>query len=208
MFHSDKDLLVAIYDKKDEKAFKIFYNRYANLLLHWGMKHTGNKDIASDIAQNFWVIFWSKPYAIKTDKEDNARKYLIHYFTYRMFDYLRSSAAKSFGNEYILETLSKSESYSHIIENIQVDEILEVIDNLLKVFPELTQQIFKEVWENNSSVKAVSQKLGVSEKVVRTHHKKVITLVRNKIQDLLNDTTDLKSQKTIIKIIILIGLIS
>lgn len=207
MLPLDKDLLKSIYDHQNEASFKIFYDRYAKLLLNWATKQTGNKEIAADIVQNFWVIFWSKPHAIKTDDEGNARKYLIHYFTYRMFDYLRTSAAKSLGNDFLLEQLSQTESYSHIIENIQVEEILGVIDDVLKNFPELTQQIFKEVWENNRTVKETSQELNISEKIVRTHHKKVINLVRDKIQRLLNDH-DIKSQKTLFEVIVLLGLLS
>ncbi len=174
--------------------------------MNWATKQTGNKDVAADIVQNFWLIFWSKPYAIKTDEEGNARKYLIHYFTYRMFDYLRTSAAKSLGNDFLLEQLSQTKSYSHIIENIQVEEILTVIESILQAFPYMTQQIFKEVWENNRSVKETAKELGVSEKVVRNHHKKVLDSIQNKVQNLFNEN-DLNSHKAVLKIIVLLGVL-
>ena len=204
---SDKELLIAIYNDKNEKSFKIFYDKYAKLLLNWANKHTGNKEISADIVQNFWVIFWTKPYAIKTDKENNARKYLIHYFTYRMFDYLRSRAAKPLGDETLLKTLSESNSYSHIIEDIECNEIKSVINGVLKAFPDLTQQIFKEVWDNELSVKETSKHLNVSEKIVRTHYRKVMDTVKLEVQDLLNEP-HLKPQKNFLKLMILIGIAS
>ncbi|MGV7105820.1 RNA polymerase sigma factor [Flavobacterium sp. U410] len=205
MYFSDKDLLTAIYDKKDEKAFKTFYDRYAKLLLNWTAKRTGNRDVAADIVQNFWVIFWSKPYAIRTDEKGVARKYLIHYFSYRMFDYLRSSAAKSIGDSLLLETISQSEGYSHIIEDIQADEILDLIERTLQDFPEITREVFKKIWENDLSVKEISQQLGVSEKVVRTHYKKVMEVIQNRVKTLAESET--KTTGTMLEIIVLLGLL-
>jgi RNA polymerase sigma factor (sigma-70 family) len=205
MYFSDKDLLIAIYDKKDEKAFKTFYDRYAKLLLNWTAKRTGNRDVAADIVQNFWVIFWSKPYAIRTDEKGVARKYLIHYFSYRMFDYLRSSAAKSIGDSLLLETISQSEGYSHIIEDIQADEILDLIERTLQDFPEITREVFKKIWENDLSVKEISQQLGVSEKVVRTHYKKVMEVIQNRVKTLAESET--KTTGTMLEIIVLLGLL-
>ena len=65
---SDKDLLEAIYSQKDEAAFKVFYDRYAKLLHNWATKRTGNKEVSNDVVQNFWIIFWTTPYAIKVDE--------------------------------------------------------------------------------------------------------------------------------------------
>lgn len=203
---SDKELLASIYERKDEKAFKLFYDRYAKLLLNWAAKRTGQREIAADIVQNFWVIFWSKPYAIKTDANGVARKYLIHYFAYRMFDYMRTSASKALGNEALLEMVSQSDSYSHVIEEIEVNEILEIIDNVLEGFPELSQQIFRAIWENNASVKETSLQFGLSEKVIRTHHKKVMDVVQTQVKSLMQDE-ELKAPETMLKIAILLGLL-
>ncbi len=134
MYRSDQDLLLAIYNDKDEKAFKVFYDKYAKLLLNWATKRTGNKDLAEDIVQNFWVIFWSTPHAIKTDEFEVARSYLIHYFTYRMFDYLRTSASKFLGSDLALETVENQESYLHIIEDIQVKHIEVSNDDIIMTF--------------------------------------------------------------------------
>lgn len=202
---TDKDLLIAIYDNKDETAFKVFYDKYAKLLLNWATKHTGNRDVAADISQNFWVIFWSKAYAIKTDETGTARKYLIHYFTYRMLDYMRSSAAKTFGGDLEMEKIHKDESYLHIIEEMQVNDILDMIEDTLKNLPDLSQKIFRQIWENNQSVKETSIELGVSEKITRTHYKKVMTIVQDQTRALLQ--TNVKSPKTMVEILILLGLL-
>ncbi|WP_434036257.1 RNA polymerase sigma factor [Formosa sp. 4Alg 33] len=205
MHRSDQDLLNAIYDNKDEIAFKVFYDKYAKLLLNWATKRTGNRDLAEDIVQNFWVIFWSKPHTIKTDEFGVARKYLIHYFTYRMLDYLRTSASKFSGHEFVLDTIENEDSYQHIIEDIQVKDMLDMIDRVLVNFPILTQEIFKNIWELNFSVKETSKTYGVSEKIVRTHYKKVLSLIQDQTKAFIG--TSSKSFKIFLEILILVGLI-
>ena len=205
MYRSDQDLLLAIYDNKDEKAFKVFYDRYAKLLLNWATKRTGNRDLAEDIVQNFWVIFWSKSHAIKTDDFGVARTYLIHYFTYRMLDYLRTSASKFLGSEFVLESMANEDGYLHIIEDIQVKDMLDMIDRVLIDFPTLTQDIFKSIWEHNLSVKDTSKSFGVSEKVVRTHYKKVLSVIQDQTKTFIG--TQSKSFKLFLEIIILVGLL-
>ncbi|CDF80316.1 RNA polymerase sigma-70 factor [Formosa agariphila KMM 3901] len=200
MNSSDKALLTAIYEFKDEKAFKSFYDKYANLLLNWTIKRTQNKDLSEDIVQNFWVVFWSKPYAIKTDDDGCARKYLIHYFSYRMLDYLRTSASKTFGNDFPLESIKEQDSYLHIIEDIQVNELLEMIDNVLQNFPEFTQDIFTKVWNDNLTVKEASIALNVSEKVIRSHFKKVMTTVQDQTNTMMGNKT-----KVLLKSLLLIA---
>ncbi|WP_299778982.1 sigma-70 family RNA polymerase sigma factor [uncultured Formosa sp.] len=205
MYRSDQDLLLAIYNDKDEKAFKVFYDKYAKLLLNWATKRTGNRDLAEDIVQNFWVIFWTKPHAIKTDEFGVARTYLIHYFTYRMLDYLRTSASKFLGSEFALETMANEDSYLHIIEDIQVKDMLDMIDRVLINFPKLTQDIFKSIWELNLSVKDTSKAIGVSEKVVRTHYKKVLCLVQDHTKTFIGIRS--KSFKIFLEILMLVGLL-
>lgn len=205
MYFSDKELLNAIYDHKDEKAFRTFYDRYADLLLNWATKRTSHRSLATDISQNFWTIFWSKPYAIKTDEDGVARKYLIHYFSYRMLDYLRSQATKHIGDDFLLESIARSEGYSHIIEDLQANEILELIQITMDKFPELTRQIFAEIWENGFSVKETANKVGVSEKVTRAHYNKAMEMVQNRVRVLLESET--KSPETMLEILLLLGLL-
>lgn len=203
---SDKELLEAIYSRKDEAAFKIFYDRYARLLHNWATKRTGNKEISNDVVQNFWIIFWSIPNAIKVDENGEARKYLIHYFSYRMFDYLRSAAAKVLGDEQLFEGVKDVANYSHVLEELEVNEILAVIDEIVFNLPETTREIFQYVWENKHSIKEAAAHFDVSEKVIRTRYNKVLTTVQSKIQTILSEDTAINEAKTLLKLVILLNL--
>lgn len=204
---SDKELLEAIYSQKDEAAFKIFYDRYAKLLHNWAIKRTGNKEVSNDIVQNFWIIFWSTPNAIKVDENGEARKYLIHYFSYRMFDYLRSAAAKVVGNEQLFEDVKDIANYSHVLEELEVNEILAFIDEIVFHLPETTREIFQYVWESKHSIKEAAANFDVSEKVIRTKYNKVLTTVQSKIQTILSEDTTARDPETLLKLVVLLNLL-
>lgn len=204
---SDKELLEAIYSRKDEAAFKIFYDRYARLLHNWATKRTGNKEISNDVVQNFWIIFWSTPNAIKVDENGEARKYLIHYFSYRMFDYLRSAAAKVLGDEQLFEGVKDIANYSHVLEELEVNEILAVIDEIVFHLPETTREIFQYVWESKHSIKEAAAHFDVSEKVIRTRYNKVLTTVQSKIQTILSEDAAVRNPETLLKLVVLLNLL-
>ncbi|MNK42463.1 RNA polymerase sigma factor [compost metagenome] len=198
---SDKYLLEAIVNK-DEKAFKLFYDRYAKLLLSSAFKRTGNKAISDDIVQNFWVIFWSKPESIKVDEHGTARKYLMHYFSYRMLDYLKSAAVRIIGDEKLLDATKNSARYSHVFEDLQVQEILDVIDEIILLLPETTKEIFQYIWENNYSVKEAAIHFNVSEKVIRNRYNTVLESVQAKVRVLKSDEQTLQNINTFIHMLL------
>lgn len=204
---SDKELLESIYSRKDEAAFKIFYDRYARLLHNWATKRTGNKEVSDDIVQNFWIIFWSTPHAIKVDEDGAARKYLIHYFSYRMFDYLRSAAAKVLGDEQLFEGVKDLANYSHVLEELEVNEILDIIDGIVLNLPETTREIFQFVWEHKHSIKEAAAHFNVSEKVIRTRYNKVLTTVQSKIQTIISEDSPISDHETLIKLVVLLNLL-
>lgn len=204
---SDKELLEAIYSQKDEAAFKIFYDRYAKLLHNWATKRTGNKEVSDDVVQNFWVVFWSTPNAIKVDENGTARRYLIHYFSYRMLDYLRSAAAKVLGNEQLFEDVKDFVNYSHVLEELEVNEILAVIDEIVFHLPETTREIFQFIWESKHSVKEAAAHFNVSEKVIRTRYNKVLNTVQSKIQTILSEDTVVRDPETLLKLVVLLNLL-
>lgn len=207
MIISDKDLLEAIYSQKDEAAFKVFYDRYAKLLHNWANKRIGNKEVTNDVVQNFWIIFWSTPNAIKVDENGEARKYLIHYFSYRMFDYLRSAAAKVLGDEQLFEGVKSLANYSHVLEELEVNEILTFIDDIVLNLPETTREIFQYVWESKHSIKEAAAHFDMSEKVIRTKYNKVLTTVQTRLQLLLSEETAVSDPKTILKLVVLLNLL-
>lgn len=188
MDHSDEELLKAIA-LKDEKAFKIFYDRYVGRLHACALKYTRDSDISNDIVQNFWISFWMDPGIIKTDDKGMAWSYLKHYFSYRILDYLRSAAAHALGNEDLLNEAEESLQYTHVMEELEANEIRSLIQRVLAGLPSLTEEIFNLLWEKNHSVKEVAKKYHISEKMVRLRYKKALFAIRTKILEMHSDHT-------------------
>lgn len=203
---SDKELLEAIASK-DTVAFRVFYDRYVQLLHIWALKRTGDSDIANDIVQNFWINFWINPSVIKVDDKGMARSFLMHYFSYRIFDYLRSAAAQILGDEGMMDNLKETANYSHIMEDLEVSEILEAINQVLTELPITTQEIFSLLWEQGSSVKEVAKQYGVSEKVIRMRYRKTLFAIRTKMQTMQSDDTTLQRASTLLSLFIYLSLL-
>jgi RNA polymerase sigma factor (sigma-70 family) len=205
MISQDKDLLNAI-EGKDQKAFKVFYERYARLLQTWALKRTGNKELTEDIAQNFWIIVWTNPSVIKVNEDGSAKDYLLRFFTYRMLDYIKSAGAQLLGDEMKLLEVTQQLSYTHVFEELETNEIHSLIHDVLENIPNLSREIFDLLWEKNYSVKEASQKLNVSEKVVRTNYNKTINTLRNHLITLqAGDNTKLQPE-TVLLLLLLLGL--
>jgi RNA polymerase sigma factor (sigma-70 family) len=206
MTSSDKELLEAI-ERKDRKAFMVFYKRYARLLQMWALKRTGNKELTEDIAQNFWIIIWSNPAIIKTNEDGLAKDYLLRYFSYRMLDYIKSAGAQVLGNETKLNEMTESLSYTHVFEELETNEIHYLINEVVSNLPDLTREIFDLLWEKNYSVKEAALQLHVSEKVVRTNYNKTINALRNHLTTLqTGDNTKLQPETALV-LFILLGMI-
>ncbi len=180
----DKKLLEAIANK-DENAFNEFYKRYSSLLYKWVFTRTGNAEASSEVTQDFWFNLWINPYKIKTNDEGSAKNFLLHFFTFRILDYLRAHKKREKQLAYnVQEVLSNTLSYSHILEEIQEKEIHDLIEEILDNLPELTKQIFVYKWKDNYSIKEIALRLNINEKTVYNRTYLALKTIRLKVKDI------------------------
>ena len=203
---SDQTLLEAI-KLKDTGAFRLFYDRYVDLLYYWACQRTGDPDISRDIVQNFWIIFWTKPEVIKVDQNGRARSFLVRYFSYRVLDYLRSVASNVLGDEKQLEDAANNMNYSHIIEELELNEVLTEIDKVLAELPAATRDLFLLLWEQKHSVKEVASQFNISERAVRLRYKKTLLSIQSRISLMQSDDPSLKDARTAMAFLLLLNLL-
>lgn len=205
---SDKLLLEAIANK-DEKAFNVFYKRYASLLYKWALNRIGNPYVANDIAQDFWSNLWLNPHSIKTNDTGSAKNFLLHFYTFRILDYLRapSNKVKTVDSEEELTSLQNTLSYSHILEEIEEKEIHSLIDKVIEGLPELTRDIFVHRWKEQHSIKETASHFEVDEKTVYNRTFVALTAIRIKVKEMLTDTSTISDPKTLLKLVILLNLL-
>ncbi|MBB4034805.1 RNA polymerase sigma factor (sigma-70 family) [Dysgonomonas hofstadii] len=179
MAMSDKELIEAI-SRKDEVAFNIFYNRYYRLLYKWAFRRTCDLELTDEITQNFWITIWVEPKIIKTDTKGSANKFMLHHFTYRMLDFLKSSYAKTLSDadKISFEKLENELSYSHVAEEYDIKEFESVINEILKGFPDKMGEIFMMLHRDSYTIKETAEILNINERTVKYKSKQAMDALK------------------------------
>jgi len=181
---SDKHLL-ALIAKKDQKAYNELYKRYRRVFYDLSYSYTRGKDVSDDINQIFWIAIWINPTVIKTDANDSAKSFLYKHFSFCVFDYFKSTAARQTGGtEDLLLQQAQELSYSHVLEEMEMQEVLELLDKTVADMPELTREIFIRRWKEGYSTAETAQQLGISEQTVRARYNWALESVKKQIQPL------------------------
>jgi len=181
---SDKELLGLIINK-DQEAYKKFYTRYRRVFYDLSLSYTRDKNVSDEISQIFWIAIWNNPTVIKTNINDIAKGFLYKHFTFCVFDYLKSKAARFTGvPDEFWKSKTDDLTYTHIIEELETNDITQIINKTIEDLPELTQEIFKYRWEQGLSTSETAKLLSVSEQTVRAKYNSALDSVREQIRPL------------------------
>ena len=198
---SDKELLEEI-SLKSESAFKQFYERYNRLLYRWAYNRTGSIEMTEECLQNFWISVWLEPEKIKTNEKGVAKNFLLHHFTYRMLNFIKSIVLNESDRLecYPLSNVQDSISYNHIEEEFDVLEINSIISKLIQELPESVREVFRLFWEEDFSAKEIAKHLNIDERTASYKIKGGLTYVRksvDRLYQITDNNTDKKSIKAI-----------
>lgn len=177
---SDKELIEAISQKKDEVAFTIFYHKYYRLLYEWAFRKTSDWELANEITQYFWITFWENPEIIKTDANDSANKFLLHHFTYRMLDFLKSSYVKTLSDagRISFEELENELSYTHVSEEYEIKEFESVVTDFFSDKPAKMGEIFMMLHRDGYTIRETAEILKINERTVKYKSKHAIVALK------------------------------
>lgn len=180
---NDKNLLEHIA-LKDQCAFNIFYKRYAPLLQKWAYRRTNDWEITHEISQVFWENVWLSPQSIKTDEQGCAKNFILHFYTFRILDYLKgkqNDRLVQLDDELLLLDNQEDLTYSHIVEDLEAKEIYQMMRQILAEQPEITRRIFHLRWDLNYSVTETARILQLKDKEIYNRYHRLLLLLRNKI---------------------------
>ena len=181
---SDKHLL-ALIAKKDQKAYNELYKRYRRVFYDLSYSYTRGKEVSDDINQIFWIAIWINPTVIKTDAKDSAKSFLYKHFSFCVFDYFKSAAGRQTGGtEDLLLQQAQELSYSHVLEEMEMQEVLDLLEKTVADMPELTREIFIRRWKEGCSTSETAKQLGISEQTVRVRYNWALESVKKQIQPL------------------------
>ncbi len=179
---TDSSLLEKI-SEREVSCFDILYKRYNRLFYRWVCTRIGDKEMTEEITQLFWIHVWEAPAYFRRDSKDSVKDFFLRVLTFKTLDYLKSAANRKTGNHSLLLEVDKYFSYTHILEEIQVNEIQEILDKVLGDLPQLTKDVFLLLWEDSHSVNETAELLNISPKMVRTRYQATLTLLKKSLLD-------------------------
>ncbi len=181
MVKSDKELLEAI-QKGDSESFTLLYNRYWRLLYTWASHRIYNREAVQDLMQNVWADIWQNPAMIKVNDKGSAKNILLGFVSYRILDFLKKKdiLVFQFDEDNSFES-QESLGYSHVLEELQVKEILELINATLERLPQLAHDIYILSIKKHLPVKEIALRLSITEETVRRRLKWTNSLLRSEV---------------------------
>ncbi len=174
---TDKELLERIQEK-DSEAFAIFYRRHYRFITGRIKKLVLDKDMMDDFMQEFWIRLWEKPGILKTNQEGSAFNFLYSFlYTFVLLiqrTYSRQTSRLTFFEEL---DISPDQQYTHVLEEVEANELMEFIDSIVDNLPEPEHTIY-DLYQKNYSIDYIARILNLSEGSVRNYLTKIFKVIR------------------------------
>lgn len=173
--YSDEELVRLLRDN-DERAFKLIFERYYRPLTLFALKYTDDVEEAKEIAQEFFIRFWSRRAEI--DIRFSLKTYLYRGIRNACLNFLESSkVAQQRLQDYQNPVFSNDNALEKMLVAEQEELLMQAVDRL----PEKCRQIFFMSRMEKLSNQAVADKLQISVKTVEGQ----ITIALKRLRDLL-----------------------
>ncbi|GAA4234633.1 RNA polymerase sigma-70 factor [Postechiella marina] len=174
-----KDIfLLEAIKKNDKKAFKIFFDKYYTPLVGYINTFTKDLYLAEDIAQQSFIIFWTKRKKIKILKSPKSYLYSIAYNSY--IDYYRKKKKQ----DTFFDDL-KEKALRDLVEEDEelMQKRLEKLKTIINDLPPRCQQILKMNKFEGFKYSEIAEKLGVSIKTVEVQMGIAFKKIRKGFED-------------------------
>ncbi len=173
MTKAEKEILKKI-KKGDKKAFEIIYNSYYRVLVDFSVLYTKDIFLSEEIVNDFFTRFWEKRQIITINT--NLAAYL-----YKSIKHMSLNKIKA-NKKHIIEKLKEElEEYSKCTPEtyLQNKEEQAHTENLLKLIPPRTREIFIMSKYDKLKYKEIAEILNISINTVENHMVKAIKILRN-----------------------------
>jgi RNA polymerase sigma factor (sigma-70 family) len=176
-FYSD-DQLLKLISQDDEKAFEMLFDR------HWEMAHClvfsklKSKEVTQEIVHDLFLNFWQRRHSLEIH---NFSHYLKVSIKYKAITYFNQQISKKRYFEYYKEGIRFEEEET--LRAVEYNELLNALEEKVKVLPEKTQEVFRLNRLEGRSVSEIANLLNLSEKAIEYH----ITRSRKELKLLLKD---------------------
>ncbi len=161
---ASKDFISAIRSG-DEKAFSTFYMGYADSLIHFLTRITGNSDDAKEVTQEAFAMLWEKRATLDPHTS-------LYGFVYGMarnmaFRMLRNKTAES--KKADERTYDVNEFAGLADEGLITAETSLLLEEVIRNMPDQRRRVFELSRKEGLSYNEIAREMGISLNTVRTH---------------------------------------
>lgn len=177
---TDASLLKQIEEGKTY-YFNLLYDRYNRLFYRWIYTRVGDKKVAEEIAQQFWIQIWKNPSYFKSNGKGCIKDYFLWILTFRILDYRKSAVADSCDESTLLAQAEKSLSYSYLLNDIPANDIYAMISETMENHPQLTEDVALLRLNEMYSEKQTASALNILPNMERTGLWNTLLVMRDRL---------------------------
>lgn len=175
--YSDQEL-VAFLKLGDKTAFEEVYRRYGMMIYFKVNQMLRDEEAAKDLVQDVFMNLWSNAGQVKEDA--NLPGYLYVSSRNRIFNLIERGKTK---NDYV-SSISRyaTEASTETMDKLDEKELMAIIALEIAKLPVKMRQVFEMSRLENLSHKEIAEKLGISEKTVKTQVHNALDILRVKLK--------------------------
>ncbi|MFT3903746.1 MAG: RNA polymerase sigma factor [Niabella sp.] len=175
--------LISLIGLGNESAYNMLYNRYWKDLYTYVFVKVKDDDVTQDLLQEFWIKVWNDASFVLYNEEGSAKGFFCKFLNFRVLDYYRAVHHEVVSLDNENQNLLQQMGYSHILEDISLKDLNEVIQRAIDDLPKGIKNIAR-LRRAGHSVSETARLLSVSEKTVRNKY----SLAMAKIRELLKSS--------------------
>lgn len=172
---SDRELLLL----KDERAFKVLYERYWSPLYRKAIVRLGNVEDTKDVLQEIFISIWNNKEEIQI--EDSLGPYIFTALKFAVIKKIDRDSKRGIVHPLNIEDIEKVHLSNE--EVIHYKELEKLIHKEVEALPERMKQIYLLSRNAQLKNKEIALKLKISEQTVKNMLSTAIKKLRSKLSD-------------------------
>lgn len=166
--------LVKLIAAGNERAFRIFFEKYKDRFYAAALKMTASDSVAEEMVQDIFIKIWQRREYL-TDIE-NLDAYLFTTLYNQVYKYYKKQAL----DRKLLKLISQSPNFHNITEEmVLLRESEKLINEAVAKLPTQQQTVFKLSKQEGLSRDQISKHLNISPNTVRNHLADATKFIRN-----------------------------
>lgn len=175
--YTDREL-TTLLKQGDKAAFAEIYDRYSMMLYFKVNQMLRDEDSAKDLVQDVFLGLWLNSAQVK--EEANLPGYLYVASRNRMFNLIEKGKTR---NDYVSSIARYAvEASTETMDKLDERELMAILVAEIAKLPAKMRQVFEMSRLENLSHKEIAEKLGLSEKTVKTQVHNALDILRIKLK--------------------------